>query len=96
MHLAQVLQERLDHLAFGTGADAVDDLDQEIDQAVDDLLAPLPAKRGDQGIAHRLGMPSQFAGAFPGGTDAVLLEHLRAGRRRTSPRASPGRRCAGA
>ena len=54
MDLAQVLQERLDHLAFGTGADAVNDLDQEIDQAVDDLLAPLPAKRRDQGVAHRL------------------------------------------
>jgi hypothetical protein len=47
---------------LGSHSDVVNDLDQEIDEPVGDLPAPLPAERRPQRMGHRRGPAAQVPG----------------------------------
>ena len=68
---AQVLYQLLDDLALGARGDAMDNLDQQLDQAIDDFLAALPAEGREQGVARRLRMLAQLSGGFCCGPQAI-------------------------
>ena len=76
MDLLEATDDLRDHLALGVDRCAMDDLNQQLDQAVDDGPAPLPAKGGEQRVANRAGMGTQLVDRFGGYPQAVAFQNL--------------------
>ncbi|SIO87419.1 hypothetical protein BQ8420_16415 [Nocardiopsis sp. JB363] len=65
-HRGQLTDQLLLHPLLRAGVDSVDEADQQLHQAVDQLGLPGPAQRGQQGVAHRLGALGEVGGVHPG------------------------------
>jgi hypothetical protein len=55
-----VIEQFTFDLAFGAGTDAVDRLDQQVDQIVGEAARAQIDKRGKPGDSRRIGMPAKF------------------------------------
>jgi hypothetical protein len=67
VHALKIAQQLFDDPPLGPNRDTVNHLDQELDQAVDDLLPTLPAKRPKQRVADSLGVHAHLARRLGGG-----------------------------
>jgi hypothetical protein len=77
LNLLEVVEEILDDPAFGANGDAMRDLQQEVDQAINDLGLPLHAVEYQQGQADVLRMSPKLSGALGRGPPAEPLDQIR-------------------
>jgi hypothetical protein len=73
----RLLDQLLHHPALGLDGDAVRDLDQQLDQAVDHLALARRAVEGQQRQADAPGVPAQLPGALDRRTSAEPLDLIR-------------------
>ena len=76
MDLLKAVDDLRYHPALRVGRNAVDDLNQQLDQAIDDGPAPLPSKGGKQRVANGAGMATQLVDRFGGYPQAVTFQNL--------------------
>ena len=73
----EVVQECFFDLAFRLRADAVDQVEQEVDQGIGEFTTVEMAKRCQKSQPQRLGMAPEFVRGFHSGTVAIGLYHFR-------------------
>ena len=66
MDLLKAADDLRHHLALGVDRYAVDDLNQQLDQSIDDGPAPLPAKGGQQRVSYGFWMSTELVGGLGG------------------------------
>jgi hypothetical protein len=72
----QILEEFLFDVALRLSPDAVDQVDELVDELIGQLAAPDLAKSGEQEHPQQRRMPMEFAGFFHGYTLGVGTQHM--------------------
>ena len=76
-HTSEIIKQPLLDILLGLAVDLVDDLHQQVHQAIDDLMSPVKAERGGQAIANVRGMAPHIPDRFDTGTHAEFLKPFR-------------------